>query len=42
MKDDDKVLTSGIFKSVILGQNAKRKRGQVDLDELDELSKRKN
>ena len=42
MKNDDRALTSGIFKSVILGQNAKRKRGQVDLDELDELSKRRN
>jgi hypothetical protein len=42
MKKDDRAMTNGIFKSVILGQNAKRKRGQVDLDEMDELSKRKN
>jgi len=34
-------MTTGIFKQVILGQNCKRKRGQVDLDDLDDFSKRK-
>jgi hypothetical protein len=32
---------SRIFAGVILGNNRKRRRGEVDLDDLDELSKRK-
>jgi len=32
---------SRIFAGVILGNNRKRRRGEVELDDLDELSKRK-
>jgi len=39
--EDDRKMTQKIFSSIILGNNKKRKRGEVELDDLDEFSKRK-
>lgn len=38
---DDKEQVKKIFSSVILGNNRKRKRGEIELDEMDEASKQK-
>lgn len=38
---DDRAETAKIWSSVILGNNRKRKRGDVEFEELDEASKKK-
>jgi len=38
---DDKANLAKVFSSVILGNNRKRKRGDIDLDDMDEASKKK-
>lgn len=38
---DDKAETAKIWSSVILGNNRKRKRGEIEFEELDEASKKK-
>jgi hypothetical protein len=38
---DDKAETAKIYSSIILGNNRKRKRGDVEFEELDEASKKK-
>lgn len=38
---DDRAETAKIWSSVILGNNRKRKRGEVEFEELDEASKKK-
>ncbi len=38
---DDRAETAKIWSSVILGNNRKRKRGEIEFDELDEASKKK-
>lgn len=35
------MLTAKIFNNVILGNNKKRKRGEIDFEDQDEASKRK-
>ena len=39
--EDDERQEEQIIKEIIFGQNRKRKRGDVDLEDLDEASKRK-
>ena len=41
MANQEKERTQRIFNQVILGNNRKRKRGEIELDDMDELSKRK-
>ena len=41
IKADEREEQMRIFKSVILGNNRKRKRGDVELDDEDDFSKRK-
>lgn len=38
---DDKANVAKIWSSVILGNNRKRKRGEIEFEELDEASKKK-
>ena len=38
---DDKANVAKIWNSVILGNNRKRKRGEIEFEELDEASKKK-
>ena len=39
--DDDKAELAKVYSSIILGNNRKRKRGDIDLEEMDEASKKK-
>ena len=39
--DDDKAELAKVYSSIILGNNIKRKRGDIDLEEMDEASKKK-
>ena len=41
IQDDEKQNVKNIFSAVLLGNNKKRKRGQIDLEDLDEAEKRK-
>lgn len=38
---DDRAEVAKVYSSIILGNNRKRKRGDIDLDDMDELSKKK-
>jgi hypothetical protein len=35
---DDRLAIGQVYKSIILGQNRKRKRGDVDLDDVDDVT----
>ena len=38
---DDRAEVAKVYSSIILGNNRKRKRGDIELDDMDELSKKK-
>ena len=38
---DDRLAIGQVYKSIILGQNRKRKRGDVDIDDFDDVAQRK-
>ncbi len=38
---DDRLAIGQVYKSIILGQNRKRKRGDVDIDDVDDVAQRK-
>ena len=39
--DDDKAVLAQVYNSIILGNNRKRKRGDVDFEEMDGATKKK-
>lgn len=41
LQEDDKLRNKQLFSAVFLGNNKKRKRGEVEFEELDEAEKRK-
>jgi hypothetical protein len=41
LQRDDKAVTNKIWDSVINGNNRKRKRGEIEFDEMDEASKKR-
>ena len=38
---DDRAEVAKVYSSIILGNNRKRRRGDIELDDMDELSKKK-